>query len=145
MIMINWWRRAFEQAGALPDMVRVGNEVSSGMLWPDGSYPDSGTRSPEHARPRIMIHINEAANKEATRLFFDKFNRHLIPHDVIGQSYYPWWHGSLLDLRDNLAFMSETYRRDIILEVADNCRQGEYLNMPGPFPESPQRAADVFG
>ena len=25
---------------------------------------------------------------------------------MIGQSYYPWWHGSLLDLRENLDFMA---------------------------------------
>jgi arabinogalactan endo-1,4-beta-galactosidase len=143
---------AFDQAGVLPDMVQIGNEVSNGMLWPDGKLPEkwdafadlvrAGVRgvemgSPEHRRPRIMIHIDKGANKEATRLFFDKFQGYLIPYDVIGQSYYPWWHGSLLDLRDNLIFMSETYRQDIMLvEVAYNYRPGEYLKRPGPFAET---------
>jgi arabinogalactan endo-1,4-beta-galactosidase len=57
---------------------------------------------------------------------------------VIGQSYYPWWHGSLDNLRDNLAFMANEYDKDIILvEVAYNWRPAEYQNEPGPFPETP--------
>ena len=31
---------AFREAGVLPDMVQVGNEVINGMLWPDGKLPD---------------------------------------------------------------------------------------------------------
>lgn len=31
--------RAFRKAGALPDMVKVGNEVTAGMMWPDGRLP----------------------------------------------------------------------------------------------------------
>jgi arabinogalactan endo-1,4-beta-galactosidase len=58
---------------------------------------------------------------------------------VIGQSYYPWWHGSLDNLRDNLAFMANQYDKDIILvEVAYNWRPAEYRDEPGPFPETPE-------
>ena len=32
---------AFRDGGALPDMVQIGNEVSNGMLWPDGQLPDN--------------------------------------------------------------------------------------------------------
>ena len=28
---------AFKNAGALPDMVQIGNEIVAGMIWPDGS------------------------------------------------------------------------------------------------------------
>ena len=31
---------AFREAGVLPDMVQIGNEVISGMLWPDGKLPE---------------------------------------------------------------------------------------------------------
>ncbi len=31
---------AFRDSGALPDMVQVGNEITPGMLWPDGKLPD---------------------------------------------------------------------------------------------------------
>jgi arabinogalactan endo-1,4-beta-galactosidase len=145
---------AFRDAGAMPDMVQIGNEVIGGMLWPDGRLPQnwasfaelmkagirgveagSGTQSP----PKIMIHIDRGGDRAATEQFFDKCNELGIRFDVIGQSYYPWWHGSLDDLRENLVFMAEKYRKDIILvEVAYNWRPAEYRDRPGPFPESPE-------
>jgi arabinogalactan endo-1,4-beta-galactosidase len=42
-------------------------------------------------------------------------------------------------LRENLAFMAETYRKDIVLvEVAYNWRPSEYRDRPAPFPETPE-------
>lgn len=32
---------AFRDAGVLPDMVQIGNEVIHGVLWPDGRLPDN--------------------------------------------------------------------------------------------------------
>ncbi len=32
---------AFAAQGVMPDMVQVGNEVTNGMLWPDGKLPDN--------------------------------------------------------------------------------------------------------
>ena len=145
---------AFRQAGVLPDMVQPGNEIIHGMLWPDGKLPDhwdnfaelvkAGIRGVEAGRgdgprPRIMIHIDRGGDVKATRWFFDKLNSYGVQYDVIGQSYYPWWHGSLLDLRENLNFMAETYTNDIIVvETAYNWRPAEYRNKPAPFPETPE-------
>ncbi len=145
---------SFREAGAMPDMVQVGNEISHGMLWPDGKLPGNwdnfadlvkgGIRGIEAARgqstePRIMIHIDKGGDRSATKYFFDKLNSYGITYDVIGQSYYPWWQGSLAELRENLAFMADAYRKDImVVETAYNWRPAEYQNKPGPFPESPQ-------
>jgi arabinogalactan endo-1,4-beta-galactosidase len=55
------------------------------------------------------------------------------------RSYDPWWHGSLLDLHENLIFMAKTYDKDIIVaEAAYNWAPAEYLNSPPPYPESPE-------
>ena len=65
---------------------------------------------------------------------------------MIGQSHYPWWHGTLNDLRDNLIFMSKTYDKDImIVEAAYNWAPAEYLNSPAPFAESPEGAKGIPG
>jgi arabinogalactan endo-1,4-beta-galactosidase len=86
-----------------------------------------------------MIHIDKGGNREATQYFFDKLESLGVSFDVIGQSYYPWWHGSLLDLRENLHFMATQYRKDIMLvEVAYCWRPTEYKQKNGPFPESPE-------
>jgi len=145
---------AFREAGAMPDMVQIGNEITPGMLWPDGKLPanwdnfaellKAGIKGVEvgrgtNARPRIMIHIDKGGNRASTKWFFDKLHSYSVDYDVIGQSYYPWWHGSLLALRENLNFMATTYTKDIILvEVAYCWRPTEYRNKPAPFPETPE-------
>lgn len=145
---------AFRDAGVMPDMVQIGNEVIGGMLWPDGKLPDNwdnfaalikaGVKGVDagrgtNARPRIMIHIDKGGNRAATKWFFDKLHSYNVDYDVIGQSFYPWWHGSLQNLRENLNFMATNYHKDIMLvEVAYCWRPTEYRNRPAPFPETPE-------
>jgi len=145
---------AFRDAGVLPDMVQIGNEVINGMLWPDGRLPDNwdnfadlvkaGIAGVEAGkgdaqRPEIMIHIDRGGDKVRTKYFFDKLNTYHVNYDVIGQSYYPWWHGSLNDLRENMVFMALEYKKDIIVvEAAYNWRPAEYRDRPAPFPETPE-------
>jgi arabinogalactan endo-1,4-beta-galactosidase len=146
--------KAFREAGAMPDMVQTGNEIINGMLWPDGKIPENWNNFAELVqagingvnagcdalnRPEIMIQIDQGGNKERTKYFFDKFLSYGIDFDYIGQSYYPWWHGSLLDLRENMIFMAETYKKPVILvEVAYCSSPTEYRKKPAPFPESPE-------
>jgi len=145
---------AFRDAGVMPEMVQPGNEIINGMLWPDGKLPDNWDNLAELLkagidgvdagrgnadRPLIMIHIDQGGNMKRTKAFFDKWHSYGIAYDIIGQSYYPWWHGSVLDLRENLIFMANEYQKDIIMvEVAYNCEPAEYRNKPAPFPETPE-------
>jgi len=145
---------AFREAGVLPDMVQIGNEVINGMLWPDGKLPDNwgnfaelikagiegvDTGRGDQPRPRIMIHIDRGGDKAKSKWFFDKLHSYGVNYDVMGQSFYPWWHGSLFDLRENLIFMANEYKKDIIVvEAAYNWKPGEYAKKPGPFPETPE-------
>ena len=147
--------RKFADAGVYPDMVQVGNEITPGMLWPNGKISENpqgfiellraavngvlASVGPTSKPPRIMIHIDKGGDKVATKEFFDRIIAAGIPFDVIGQSYYPWWHGTLMDLRENLNFMALEYDKDIIVvEMAYNMEPGEYINKPAPYPESPE-------
>ncbi len=145
--------KAFREAGAMPEMVQIGNEVINGMMWPDGKIPSNWDNFAELIqagikgvkagcdsinRPKIMIHIDQGGNMNRTKYFFDKLLSYRIDFDFIGQSYYPWWHGSLLDLRSNMIFMAETYKKPIILvEVAYCSSPTEYKGKLAPFEESP--------
>jgi len=145
---------AFRDSMAFPDMVQVGNEISNGMLWPDGKLPDKWDNFAELVQagingiyagcgnnpcPKIMIHIDKGGDKNYTEYFFDKLNSYGIEYDVIGQSYYPWWHGSLFDLRETLNFTANEYKKDIIVvEVAYNWKPREFINKNAPFTESPE-------
>ena len=133
--------KAFRKAGVLPDMVQVGNEVTAGMMWPDGRLPAqwqnfadlllAGIHGVDKGRgwgkrPEIMIHIDKGGNQAATKSFIDHLAQYHVPYDVLGQSFYPWWHGSLDDLRDNLAFVWNTYHKNVVVaETAYDWRTGE--------------------
>lgn len=145
---------AFKKAGVFPEMVQIGNEISNGMCWPNGKLPQNwdnlaallqagingvmascGNQKP----PKIMIHIDKGGDKNFTKYWFDRLHTYDIKYDVIGQSYYPWWHGSLLDLRECLNFTALHYQKDIILvETAYNYQPAEYQKKNPPFPETPQ-------
>jgi arabinogalactan endo-1,4-beta-galactosidase len=152
--------KKFREAGVLPDMVQPGNEITHGMLWPDAKLPEGWTNFAEllkagirgvdagrgdGSRPIIMIHIDKGGDKKATKYFFDRCEELGVEFDVIGQSYYPWWHGSIADLKDNLAFMSAEYKKDIyVVEAAYNWRTAEYRTKPAPFPETPEGQRDFW-
>jgi len=151
---------AFRQAGVLPNMVQVGNEITSGILWPDGKLPDNwsnfielldaGVRgvaagSVPEKHPLIMLHIDQGGNQETTRWFFSHIVAAHLPFDVIGQSYYPWWQGSLSDLKNNLAFMAREYHKPIIVvETAYSWRPDNYTSKAGPYPETPAGQRDFL-
>ncbi len=154
---------AFQHAGCLPDMVQIGNEITNGMIWPDGgSLADAakwddfadlvkaGVRGTRAADPKglikIMIHIDKGGDLQATKWFFDNLAAHRVDFDIIGQSFYPWWHGSLEALQANLAFMAHTYRKDIIVvETAYDWRPGEdFAGSTPPFPETREGQHDFL-
>jgi arabinogalactan endo-1,4-beta-galactosidase len=79
----------FRDAEVLPDMVQIGNEITPGMLWPDGKLPANWKNFSEllkagiqgvdagrgtNARPRIMIHIDRGGDWQRTKWFFDKLS-----------------------------------------------------------------------
>jgi len=152
--------RAFRAAGVLPDLVQVGNEITHGLLWPDGKLPEHWENFADllkagidgvqagcgtNARPRIMIHIDRGGDPGGTKYFFDHLNAYGVPYDVIGQWYYPWWQGSLDSLRTNLNFMATNYQKDIVIVETAYCwRPTEYTKAPGPFPETPQGQREFY-
>jgi arabinogalactan endo-1,4-beta-galactosidase len=156
---------AMREAGVMPDMVQVGNEVSGGMMWPDGRLPGNwkeltdlllagihgvdaglGTAAAKAKRPTIMIHIDKGGNMAATKWFLDNLAKYDVPYDVVGQSFYPWWQGSLEQLRANLAFTVETYHKDVIVvETAYDWRTGEdFKGKEPPFPQTPEGQRDFL-
>jgi arabinogalactan endo-1,4-beta-galactosidase len=141
---------AFREAGVMPDMVQIGNEVRNGMIWPLGRLPDHWDNFARlfkagldgidagrgrAARPYIMLHYDQGADTEGTKEFYDRFHEYGIPYDIIGLSYYPWWHGNLLDLRDNILTILANYPDKDVIVVEVGYRPHEYdeTELP-PYP-----------
>ncbi|MBK9925174.1 MAG: glycosyl hydrolase 53 family protein [Anaerolineales bacterium] len=115
--------------GTPPDMVQVGNEINSGILWPDGHTWDpanwdglaklltTGYEAIKACSPetRVMLHIAEGGDVEMSHWVFDNLTRRDVPFDVIGVSYYPFWHGTLAELQGNLNDISERYDKDVVV------------------------------
>jgi len=117
------------QQGTPPDMIQVGNEISSGILWPDGHTWDppnwdnlaelltTGYNAVKDCSPEtlVMLHIPEGGDNELAHWVFDNLTRREVPFDVIGLSYYPFWHGTLAELQGNLNDISVRYDKDVIV------------------------------
>ena len=110
----------------LPDMVQVGNEVTNGLLWPLGQgegydniarFISAGIRAvrePDASIP-IMLHLDCGGNNEKCRKWFDEYNKRGEDFDVIGLSYYPFWHGTIEDLSNNMNDLAMRYGKEIIV------------------------------
>lgn len=115
--------------GTPPDIVQVGNEINAGILWPDGHTYDppnwdnlaqlliAGYNAVKACSPetQVMLHIAEGGDNDLARWWFDNITRRDVPFDVIGISYYAYWHGSLAELQHNLNDISARYDKDVIL------------------------------
>jgi beta-galactosidase len=61
----------------------------------------------------MMLHVALGGQNDESVFFIDNMLARGVYFDVIGQSYYPKWHGTLDDLRDNLDDLARRYNRDI--------------------------------
>lgn len=129
----------FKAAGAMPDYVQVGNEITGGMLWPSGqvnAYASGGTQwtnlgdlinaaiqgiqdASGANMPKIIVHLDRGGDWGTTRAFFDNLLQQNVPFDIIGESYYPYWHGSLTDLSNCLFNAAQRYNKPLIVAETD--------------------------
>ena len=62
-----------------------------------------------------MVHIACGGQNEESVQFFDKIISRDVKFDVIGQSYYPEYHGSLEELEANLNDLAKRYQKPIVV------------------------------
>ena len=123
----------FKAQGTVPDMVQIGNELNNGMLWPNGklSGPNGytvfanlmrqGIQAVRDNDPdkqiKVMIHLANGGDNALYRSFFDEmiYNQKVTDFDIIGLSYYPFWHGTFDQLQSNMNDISSRYNKDVIV------------------------------
>ena len=119
---------AMNAAGASPDFIQVGNEVTYGMLWPTGhSYPSGanygsgtfanfanylkkGINACREVCPdaQIVVHTEMGRASNVTA-FYQTLKNYTTDFEIIGLSYYPYWHGDLSVLDNLLTDLEATY------------------------------------
>lgn len=122
----------FKKEGVNVTMVQVGNELSNGLLWPDGrldvdggifeydniaGFVSAGIRAvrKSDASIPVMIHLDNGGRNELYRRWFDNYVARGEDFDVIGLSYYPFWHGTMDELIANMNDMAERFHKDLII------------------------------
>jgi arabinogalactan endo-1,4-beta-galactosidase len=139
---------ALKKADAFPTMVQIGNEVSNGLLFPYGKRPDyenivhfinAGISAARKVAPDlpVMIHLADGNNNALYREWFDNyFAKGGEDFEVIGFSYYPFWHGTIQELTDNMHDIAQRYGKDLILaEVSTGFTMEDYREYEGLLPE----------
>lgn len=163
--------RAFADQGTPVDILQIGNEITNGILWPVGQlYLSDGTQQWDAfatllkaaiagARqgcrahpPRIMLHIDRGGKMGDTRWFFDNITAQGVPFDIIGQSYYPMWHGSIAELTANLADSVARYGKPVLLAeisypwtFADGDQRGNIVTADSELPDEDRFPATPAG
>ena len=125
-----------KENGAAPDFIQTGNEISYGMLW--GAKDTSANRcySTSDAanwnrffdllrqagkacrevcpQAKIIIHSERVPKVAILTDYFDRMKNAEIDYDIIGLSYYPYFHGNLSVLDNTLTKLeAKNYGKDI--------------------------------
>lgn len=140
-------------AGAMPDMVQVGNEITGGFLWPTGHLhvpnspvkSDAGQIRGAYLEPydeakvwdnvtrylkagirgvkagaggspvQIIMHIDCGGDWQVTKWWFDHITDAKVEYNIIGQSFYPNYHGTLAMLQENMIECRKRYAKPFMV------------------------------
>ena len=162
--------KRLKDEGVLPEIVQMGNEISNGALWPTGrvfygderkdqsqwdqftKYIKAGIKAVRDVDTegvvKVMLHEDFGGDVNFSSIFFTKMEEYAVDYDIIGFSYYPWSHGTLMDLRDNLAYVIKRFGKPVIVvETGYYSVPSEYFGQKGiksAFPETPEGQKQWF-
>lgn len=130
-----------KNAGATPDFIQTGNEISYGMLWGANTDPESSLKKtfmgndknwkrlgdllknaisachevcPE---AKIILHTERVAAPNVQRNFYNQMKSLNVDYDIIGISYYPYFHGSLSKLETAINDLETNFKDKDIMVV----------------------------
>jgi arabinogalactan endo-1,4-beta-galactosidase len=125
---------AFARQGTPVDMVSIGNEIRNGILWPAGEVdPTTGAgydnlatllkagvagaraANPPGHKLLVMMHYDQGGNNQLSQAFYQNLVSRGVPFDVIGLSYYPFFHGTISAMRQNVDALATQFHKPIVI------------------------------
>lgn len=127
--------QSFKDNGINVDAVQIGNEINNGFLFPYGKLSKSsstswdkmarllglGIAAAKSVFPSVysIIHLAEGGDSDVFQTFFQNMEDRNLDYDIVGASYYPYWHGPLSDLQANLDNISSVTGKPVmVMETA---------------------------
>ena len=132
--------RTLKAAGATPDYIQTGNEISYGMLWGPVGTPNAQLKKcysgdetnwerftnllkaagracrEECPKAKIILHTERVAKPSIMLNFYNQMRSKQVDYDIIGLSYYPYFHGNLSTLASGLNNLSNSFQdKDIMI------------------------------
>ena len=131
-------------AGVTPDFIQTGNEISWGMMYDSGckleaksdwsGYQDKNWDNFSTAlinagkacrevcpETKIIIHTEQAANTPLVTDYYKRLQLYGVEYDIIGTSYYPYYHGTLAQLNKTLTALETQFPDKKIMVVETGC------------------------
>lgn len=131
--------QALQEAGVTPAFIQPGNEISYGMLWgPLGTSNPKKTYMGKEAnwdrlgkllnraidacrevcpQAKIVIHTERVLKVDVMANFYDQMKKLDVDYDIIGLSYYPFWHGDMAQLNSALTRLESDFPEKSIMIV----------------------------
>jgi arabinogalactan endo-1,4-beta-galactosidase len=119
---------ALKAQGTTPDSVQIGNEINTGMLWPQGQVVNnnftnlalllkSGYNATKacNSGTQVIIHTADADSDSNARWFYDGIKAQGVNWDITGLSYYCYWHGTMANMSNVVADMRTRYGKSVII------------------------------
>jgi arabinogalactan endo-1,4-beta-galactosidase len=137
--MHDWTKDAvaqFRNAGAQPDMIQIGNEITPGLMtdhggstrnWEQlGKLLKAGITAVKEVDPAIlvMLHIDKSGDNAATRRWVDAALGQGVKFDVLGESCYTRWHGPPSGWKANFDDLATRYP-DLLFVAAEVGYEGK--------------------
>ena len=131
-------------AGATPDLIQTGNEISWGMLFDSNCKLESNSawtgykdtnwstfttalknagRACREVCPdaKIIIHTEQAANTPLVTDFYQRLADNNVDYDIIGTSYYPYYHSNLTQLEKTITQFESKFPTKQVMVVETGC------------------------
>jgi arabinogalactan endo-1,4-beta-galactosidase len=140
----------FKSRGVTPQMIQIGNEINNGMIFEDGrivwndptSYDrlaallkagiSGAKRADQHVK--TIIHLADGGKFSIFDDFFKEMTDRQVNYDIIGASFYPFYHGTLDRLQDNLNQISAKYNKPVfVAETSYAYTQNSHPNASNIF------------
>lgn len=103
------------------DMVQVGNETTGGFIGETNVSNmcvlfSAGAAGVEMYNPdvKVVIHV-ESPHKGTMVTWAGNLQDNNVDYDILATSYYPYWHGTLDNLKQQFETVKNTYHKDVMV------------------------------